>query len=419
MRRAAALRRAARGEEGPQGHGRPAGHVRGPRPEVRRPGRRARRRGAGERAAAGPGLRRPGDRARAHPQGHGYPPAETDEADRCTRRGDRPRDRAPRSAAARDVDRRSSPTRWSRSARERPDVVAITAAMLHPTGLRAFAAAFPERVFDVGIAEQHAVTSAAGLAMGGLHPVVAVYATFLNRAFDQLLMDVALHRPAVTVVLDRAGVTGEDGAEPPRHVGPVARCGGARAAARGAARRATLREELPRRSRSPTGRPWCASQRAVPPDDPGAASGVGGMDVLRRGERSGRAARAVGVDGARPASTSPSGWRPGDRGDGRRPALGAAGAGELVELARPAPAGGDGRGRRPGRRRRRRGGADPARRGGTTCRCAPSGCRSSSSSTAAAGRCSPAAGLTSAEVTGRLVRLLARQDGAGLARGAS
>jgi 1-deoxy-D-xylulose-5-phosphate synthase len=95
---------------------------------------------------------------------------------------------------------------------ERPDVVAITAAMLHPTGLAKFAAAYPGRVFDVGIAEQHAVTSAAGLAMGGMHPVAAIYATFLNRAFDQVLMDVALHRLPVTFVLDRAGVTGPDGA---------------------------------------------------------------------------------------------------------------------------------------------------------------------------------------------------------------
>jgi 1-deoxy-D-xylulose-5-phosphate synthase len=94
----------------------------------------------------------------------------------------------------------------------RPDVVAITAAMLHPTGLAQFAAAYPDRVYDVGIAEQHAVTSAAGLAMGGLHPVVAIYSTFLNRAFDQTLMDVALHRLPVTFVLDRAGVTGPDGA---------------------------------------------------------------------------------------------------------------------------------------------------------------------------------------------------------------
>ncbi len=94
---------------------------------------------------------------------------------------------------------------------ERPDLVAITAAMLIPVGLKDFAAKHPDRVFDVGIAEQHAVTSAAGLAMGGLHPVVAVYATVLNRAFDQVLMDVALHRCGVTFVLDRAGVTGEDG----------------------------------------------------------------------------------------------------------------------------------------------------------------------------------------------------------------
>ncbi|MFC4531876.1 1-deoxy-D-xylulose-5-phosphate synthase [Sphaerisporangium dianthi] len=95
---------------------------------------------------------------------------------------------------------------------ERRDIVAITAAMLHPTGLAAFADAYPDRIYDVGIAEQHALTSAAGLALGGLHPVVAIYATFLNRAFDQLLMDVALHRLPVTVVLDRAGVTGDDGA---------------------------------------------------------------------------------------------------------------------------------------------------------------------------------------------------------------
>ena len=95
---------------------------------------------------------------------------------------------------------------------DRPDVVAITASMLEPTGLAPFAAAYPERTYDVGIAEQHAVTSAAGLSLGGLHPVVAIYATFLNRAFDQTLMDVALHRQAVTFVLDRAGITGDDGA---------------------------------------------------------------------------------------------------------------------------------------------------------------------------------------------------------------
>lgn len=91
-------------------------------------------------------------------------------------------------------------------------LVAITAAMLRPVGLGTFAERFPNRVFDVGIAEQHAITSAAGMAFGGLHPVVAVYATFMNRGFDQVLMDVALHRAGVTFVLDRAGVTGPDGA---------------------------------------------------------------------------------------------------------------------------------------------------------------------------------------------------------------
>ncbi|MDD9207381.1 transketolase C-terminal domain-containing protein, partial [Georgenia sp. 10Sc9-8] len=97
-------------------------------------------------------------------------------------------------------------------ARKRSDVVALTAAMLNPVGLAPFAEEFPERVFDVGIAEQHATTSAAGMAFAGLHPVVAVYATFLNRAYDQLLLDVGLHRAGVTFVLDRAGLTGEDGA---------------------------------------------------------------------------------------------------------------------------------------------------------------------------------------------------------------
>ena len=95
---------------------------------------------------------------------------------------------------------------------EREDLIAITAAMPGPTGLAAFAKRFPDRCYDVGIAEQHAVTSAAGLALGGLHPVVALYSTFLNRAFDQLLMDVALLGAPVTITLDRAGVTGDDGA---------------------------------------------------------------------------------------------------------------------------------------------------------------------------------------------------------------
>ena len=100
--------------------------------------------------------------------------------------------------------------------KERKDIVAITAAMLGPTGLDQFAQLFPERTVDVGIAEQHAVTSAAGMAFTGVHPVVAVYSTFLNRAFDQLLLDVALHKAGVTFVLDRAGITGDDG---PSHHG--------------------------------------------------------------------------------------------------------------------------------------------------------------------------------------------------------
>src|SRR6195952_4007047 len=103
-----------------------------------------------------------------------------------------------------------------RLAEKNPRIVGITAAMLRPTGLHKFAEKHPDRVFDVGIAEQHAVTSAAGLAFGGLHPVVALYATFVNRAFDQVLMDVALHKAGVTFVLDRAGVTGPDG---PSHHG--------------------------------------------------------------------------------------------------------------------------------------------------------------------------------------------------------
>ncbi|WP_291313725.1 1-deoxy-D-xylulose-5-phosphate synthase [Corynebacterium sp. UBA2622] len=99
-----------------------------------------------------------------------------------------------------------------RAAHERDDIVAVTAAMAGPTGLTPFGDKFPERFFDVGIAEQHAITSAAGMALGGLHPVVAIYSTFLNRGFDQLLMDVGLLNQPVTIVLDRSGVTGSDGA---------------------------------------------------------------------------------------------------------------------------------------------------------------------------------------------------------------
>jgi 1-deoxy-D-xylulose-5-phosphate synthase len=146
-------------------------------------------------------------------KGFGYDPAEQNDED-CLHQ-------VPPATPAPAGGKRTVPARtWSEVfgdelaalGARRPDIVAITAAMLHPTGLAAFARTCPDRVFDVGIAEQHAMTSAAGLAMGGLHPVVAIYSTFLNRAFDQLLMDVALHRLPVTVVLDRAGVTGPDGA---------------------------------------------------------------------------------------------------------------------------------------------------------------------------------------------------------------
>ncbi|MGP4000308.1 1-deoxy-D-xylulose-5-phosphate synthase [Streptomyces sp. 8N706] len=145
-------------------------------------------------------------------KGRGYQPALQDEADRFHAVGKiHPDTGLPIAASGAD---------WTsvfgeemvKLGREREDIVAITAAMLQPVGLDKFAKAFPDRVYDVGIAEQHAAVSAAGLATGGLHPVVAVYATFLNRAFDQVLMDVALHKCGVTFVLDRAGITGTDGA---------------------------------------------------------------------------------------------------------------------------------------------------------------------------------------------------------------
>jgi len=168
--------------------------------------------------------------------------------------------------------------------RERKDIVAITAAMLGPTGLDKFQAQFPERTIDVGIAEQHAVTSAAGLAFAGLHPVVALYSTFLNRAFDQVLLDVALHKAGVTFVLDRAGITGDDG---PSHHGiwdlaltgivPTMRVAAPRDGAR---LRETLRESLdindaPTMVRFPKG--------AVQADIP-AFERRDGIDVLYRGE---------------------------------------------------------------------------------------------------------------------------------------
>ena len=167
---------------------------------------------------------------------------------------------------------------------EREDIVALTAAMLGPTGLDKFQEKFPARTIDVGIAEQHAVTSAAGLAFTGLHPVIAVYSTFLNRAFDQLLLDVALHKAGVTFVLDRSGITGDDG---PSHHGiwdlaltgiiPTMRVAAPRDASR---LRETLREALdvsdaPTAIRFPKG--------AVTKDIP-AFERRDGVDVLYRGE---------------------------------------------------------------------------------------------------------------------------------------
>ncbi len=145
-------------------------------------------------------------------KGRGYDPATNDEADQFHAVGViNPETGLPFELAGRSWTDEFS-DEMVRIGAERPDVVGVTAAMLIPVGLDAFARAYPDRIVDVGIAEQHAATMAAGMAYAGLHPVVAVYATFLNRAFDQLLMDCALHRAGVTFVLDRAGITGPDGA---------------------------------------------------------------------------------------------------------------------------------------------------------------------------------------------------------------
>ena len=167
--------------------------------------------------------------------------------------------------------------------RENPKVVAITAAMLGPTGLDKFAQNFPDRTIDVGIAEQHAVTSAAGLAYAGVHPVIAIYSTFLNRAFDQLLLDVALHNAGVTFVLDRAGITGDDG---PSHHGiwdlaltgivPHMHVGAPRDGARvkELLRQCIAIDNAPSMIRFPKG--------AIPADIP-ALDRVDGIDILHRG----------------------------------------------------------------------------------------------------------------------------------------
>jgi 1-deoxy-D-xylulose-5-phosphate synthase len=218
-------------------------------------------------------------------KGFGYRPAEDDEAD-CLH--------SPSSAFDPATGKPLAPAtlRWTSVfadelvalADERADIVGITAAMAGPTGLAKLMAKYPERTYDVGIAEQHAVTSAAGLALGGLHPVVAIYATFLNRAFDQVLLDVAMHRLPVTFVLDRAGITGPDG---PSHYGmwdlslfgvvPGLRIAAPRDAAtlRAELREAVAIEDGPTLVRFPTG--------AAPVDLP-AIDRVGGIDVLARGD---------------------------------------------------------------------------------------------------------------------------------------
>jgi 1-deoxy-D-xylulose-5-phosphate synthase len=214
-------------------------------------------------------------------KGRGYQPALADEADRFHAVGKiHPDTGLPIASSGAD---------WTsvfgdemvKLGEEREDIVAITAAMLQPVGLDKFAKRFPERVYDVGIAEQHGAVSAAGLAHAGVHPVFAVYATFLNRAFDQVLMDVALHKCGVTFVLDRAGITGTDGAS---HNGmwdmsilqvvPGLRLAAPRDAdqVRAQLREAVAVEDAPTVVRF--------SKGAVGPAVP-AVGRVGGMDVLR------------------------------------------------------------------------------------------------------------------------------------------
>ncbi|GGU59705.1 1-deoxy-D-xylulose-5-phosphate synthase [Streptomyces lavendofoliae] len=218
-------------------------------------------------------------------KGRGYGPALEDEADRFHAVGAMdPLTCAPLAPPAGPSWTSVFGEAMVRIGAERPDVVALTAAMLHPVGLTGFAERFPDRVWDVGIAEQHAAVCAAGLATGGLHPVVAVYATFLNRAFDQVLMDVALHRCGVTFVLDRAGVTGVDG---PSHNGVwdlslLQAVPGLRIAApRDADQlRAQLREAVDVRD-APTVLRF--PKEPVGPRVP-AVGRIGGMDVLHRAD---------------------------------------------------------------------------------------------------------------------------------------
>ncbi len=214
-------------------------------------------------------------------KGHGYPPAVNHEADQMHQTD--PID--PETGLPKPKGLSWTAVFGDELARigeEREDVVAITAAMLRSTGLHEFAERHPDRWFDVGIAEQHALTSAAGLAMGGMHPVVAVYSTFLNRAFDQLLMDVALHRQPVTLVLDRAGITGPDG---PSHHGMwdlslLGMVPGIRVAAPRDAQ--TLREELREAVAVSDGPTALRFSKGSVTESVPAVERIGVIDVLRR-----------------------------------------------------------------------------------------------------------------------------------------
>ncbi|SFR30170.1 1-deoxy-D-xylulose-5-phosphate synthase [Lentzea waywayandensis] len=215
-------------------------------------------------------------------KGKGYPHAETDDADRMHAIGATDPVTGVAAAAARPTWTDVFGEEIVAIGTERPDVVCLTAAMLLPTGLGRFAKSFPDRVVDAGIAEQHVITTAAGLALGGCHPVVAVYSTFLNRAFDQVVMDVALHRLPVTFVLDRAGVTGPDG--PSHHgvwdVSMLAAVPGLRAAAPRDPRR--LRELL-REAVSVTSGPTVVRfPKSVADGEIEAVGHVDGVDVLHR-----------------------------------------------------------------------------------------------------------------------------------------
>jgi transketolase C-terminal domain/subunit len=298
-------------------------------------------------------------------KGRGYQPALQDEADRFHAVGKIHPDTG--------LPIASSGTDWTsvfgeemvKLGKEREDVVAITAAMLQPVGLDKFAKAFPDRVYDVGIAEQHAAVSAAGLATGGLHPVFAVYATFLNRAFDQVLMDVALHKCGVTFVLDRAGITGTDGAS---HNGmwdmsilqvvPGLRLAAPRDADQV---RAQLREAV-----EVTDAPTVVrfSKGAVGPAVP-AVGRIGGMDVLREPGTDAPDVLLVSVGALAPMCLEIAGLldQAGHHHHRRRPALGQARRRGHGPARRAAPRGRHRRGQLPRRRRRLGRRPGPARRG--------------------------------------------------------